>query len=445
MPRDGVLYVTPVMPRETGNGLAMRAAGILEALAHRFDVHLFVVPVAGDLGPPSDFVRGSTARIGGLNLAAKLDPLFSLISRILDPEARARAELTYPKPFLSRFCTGESARCLFDWSNDAPISAVHVMRLYLAPLAHSFLRRPRAEKPFCVLDLDDDEIRTCRRMARLHRDWGDSRKAAAATAEAEKYRALAKRYLAAFDRVLLCSETDALNLADCFPSARFAVVPNGYRAVDPGRRHRPSGQGPLRMLFVGTFGYFPNADAVRFLCHEVLPALRRLTDREVRIDIAGAGGPTTVADLARQAGARLYGFVEDLAPLYAAADIAVVPLRAGGGTRIKVLEAFAHGVPVVTTRVGAEGIDAADGEHLLVAEDGEAFARACLFIKDRPELAASFATRAAALLSTRYGPTQVDAAIAATYGRAEVPPVERPICEAHPVPAREEGSDDARH
>ncbi len=420
MRRDRVLYVTPIMPQRFGNGLAMRAASILEALARSFDVHLFVVPVAGSVNPPFDFVLGSTVRISGLNLAKNLDPLYGLIARVLDPEARARAELAYPKPHLSRFCSGDSARSLFEWSREFPVSAVHVMRLYLAPLALPFVRQAAGDRPFCVLDLDDDDIRTYRRLMRLHSDLGNSRAAAVAAAEAEKYQTFAESYLRGFDRVIVSSEIDAARLAAHFADAHFAVVPNCYRPLHQGGRRRPSDAGPLRLLFVGTFGYVPNVDAALFLCHEVLPLLRRLTDREIRIDLVGAGDTTALASLARHSGVRLHGFVEDLAPFYAAADVAVVPVRAGGGTRIKILEAFAHRVPVVTTRLGAEGIEAADGEHLLFADGAEAFARACLSVKQRPELAVALAARARALLVARYSPAQVEAAIAKAYGHSAV-------------------------
>jgi glycosyltransferase involved in cell wall biosynthesis len=415
MARDSILYVAPIMPQPFGNGLAMRAAMILEALARRFEVHLFVVPVAGDFGPASNFVRTHTMRVEVFDLASHLDPLFGLIARVLDPDHRERAQLAYPKPLFSRFCTGDSAQFLFEWSGNRAVTAVHVMRLYLAPLAVPFLRAASSERPFCVLDLDDDDVRTCRRLMRLHRHLGDCRAAAAAAAEAQKYRTLADAHLRLFDRALVSSGRDARRLAASFPGTRFAVVPNGYPPLDDVPRPPPSGAGPLRLLFVGTFGYFPNLDAALFLCREVLPALCRSGDRDIRIDLVGAGNTVALAGLARYPGVTVHGFVEDLAPFYAAADVAVVPVRVGGGTRIKILEAFAHRVPVVTTRIGAEGIDAADGQHLLIADDAEAFARACHTVKQRPELAADRANHAAALLVERYSPAQVDAAFAAAY------------------------------
>jgi glycosyltransferase involved in cell wall biosynthesis len=415
MRRESVLYIVPVMPQRFGNGLAMRAAMMLGALARRFDVHLFVVPVMGDAGSPSNFVRNNTVRIGWLDPASNLDPLCRLMARVLDPDARAQAELAYSKPWLSRFCTGDSARFLFEWGSQFTVDAVHVMRLYLASLALPFLRLPPAGRPLCVLDLDDDDALTWRRLMRLHSDLGDSRAAALAAAEAEKYRTHAESYLGGFDRVLVCSEIDAARLRERFPGLCCAVVPNGYQSVDLDRPPRPRRDRHLQLILVGTFGYFPNLDAALFLCREVLPALRRLTDREIRVDLVGSGCRTAMAGFAGRPEVRLHDFVKDLAPLYAAADVAVVPVRAGGGTRIKILEAFAHGVPVVTTPLGAEGIEAADGVHLLLAADAEAFARACLRLKDTPELADRLAAQAADLLAARYTPARVDAALAEAY------------------------------
>ena len=410
-----VLYVTPVMPQTFGNGLAMRAAMVLGGLARRFNVHLYVVPVTGDLEPPSDFVRSRTVRIGSLDLARHLDPLYGLIARVSNPDERARAELAYPRPYLSRFCTSASASFMLDWSSACSFAAVHVMRLYLAPLALPFLRRPPADRPFCVLDLDDDDVRTFRRLMDIYNDSGHSRAAAVAAAEAEKYRSFAQTYLGSFDCVTVCSEADAARLGDRFPRVRFAVVPNVFQPVARVLQHHPTELGPLRLLFVGTFGYFPNVDAALFLCREVLPALRRFTNREIRIDLVGSGSKAAMAGLQEDFEVQLRDFVQELAPLYAAADVAVVPLRAGGGTRIKILESFAHGVPVVTTRLGAEGIDAADGVHLLFADNAKDFAHACLRIKEAPEFAAGLAARGADLLTARYSPARIEAELSKAY------------------------------
>jgi glycosyltransferase involved in cell wall biosynthesis len=172
----------------------------------------------------------------------------------------------------------------------------------------------------------------------------------------------------------------------------------------------------LRLLFVATLGCYPNADGAVFLCREVIPALRQLTGREVHVDMVGSGATDSVRALGEEAGVHLHGYVDNLDEYYASADVAVVPLRTGGGTRIKILEAFAYGVPVVSTSLGAEGLEAVPDEHLLLGDTPEAFARACLRIKDDSAFAKALACRAAVLLSAKYSPEKIRESIAALYG-----------------------------
>jgi glycosyltransferase involved in cell wall biosynthesis len=410
-----MLYVTPIMPQRSGGGLAMRAGLVLEALARRFDVQLCVVPVAGPQEQPSDFVLRHAARVHSLDLERNLDPYFALIDRIKDPEERRRAALRYPKPFLSRYCTGESAQTLSEWVGEDPLAAVHIMRLYLAPFVEPFLRRQPPGRPVCVLDLDDDEIQTRQRFARLHHERGDRQAAEEESAELEKYVGFAARYLSAFDRVTLSSATDAIRLGRQFTDARFAAVPNGYRMPMPKPHRASSSGGALRLLFVGTLDYFPNADAAWFLCQDVRDALHRLSDQPTAIDIVGASDGQLARHWRAASDIRVHGFVHDLAPLYAAADVAIIPLRAAGGTRIKILEAFAHRAPVVSTSIGAEGIDVVDGVHILIGDNADQLARACIRIKETPTLGDSLTEQAADLLVKSHSPSCVDAAIGAIY------------------------------
>lgn len=413
MPRRRLLQVTPVMPAPTGGGLAMRAASTLKALSGHFDVDLLVVPVAGAATTPSDFALQHATTVQCLDLEGYLDPHFALIARLKDSVHREQTLRAYPKPHLSRYCTSDGARHLYQWRDRRAVAAVHVMRLYLAPLADLFLRLPDRERPLCVLDLDDDEILTRRRLADLHCRRGDRESAEREESELQKYAAFAARYLPAFDRVTVCSTADADRLARQHTRARFAVVPNGYD-VEQVNQRTPSASGPLRLLFVGTLDYFPNADAARFLCTDVGEALHRLWDHEMEIDIVGSGGDGLAGDL-DDSGARIHGYVPSVTPFYAAADVAIIPIRAGGGTRIKILEAFAHRVPVVSTTIGTEGLDAIDGEHLLIGDDAESLARACLRVKSSPALAHSLAEQAAALCSASHGAAAIEKAIRDVY------------------------------
>lgn len=393
----------------------MRAGMTLEALAQRFDVQLFVVPVAGGAERPSDFVLQHTNRVHSLDLETHLDPYYALIQRLKDADRRREAEALYPKPSLSRYCTGASARFLKDWAGPELPAALHVMRLYLAPFAEPFLRLQLPERPICVLDVDDDEVQTRRRLSDLHHRRGERLEAAREASEEGKYAAFAANFFPAFDRVTAASVLDVDALGRRHRGGRFAHLPNGYACLDKPLPRKPAVDGKLRLIFVGTLDYLPNRDAVEFLCSGVREALRRQAGRGVEIDIVGACTPAMQDRWAEDPEITLHGFVDRPTPHYAAADVAIVPLRAGGGTRIKILEAFAHGVPVVSTSVGAEGLDVIDGEHLVIGDDAESLAAACWGVKFNPARARALADRGTRLLTRSYGATSIATAVGAIY------------------------------
>ncbi len=417
--KPSIVLLTPIMPQAGGNGLAMRAGLVLAGLARHWDVDLFVCPVAGGPREPPPFVTRHARRIGLLDLSDCADAHAKMISRVRDPGERARQMLAYPRPWLSRFCTQRAADRLRQWLGPDPPSAVHLMRLYLAPFVEHEWLAPLAARPAAILDLDDDEGSTRRGLADLHDAAGDAVAAGVERAEAGKYDMLAARLLPRFDRVLTCSDDDAERLALVHPGARFAVLPNACPLPDPPALGRPRRDGPLRLLFVGTLDYPPNAGAVRYLADAVVPVLAR-HNVTAQIDVVGPRASPGLTSCAARAGLRLAGQVEDLRPWYAAADIAVVPLRAGGGTRIKVLEAFAHGVPVVASGTGAAGLGLVHEQHYLRADDAETMACACERLHRNPELARRLAAEALALLRRHFTPACVHARLAGIYAGLEL-------------------------
>jgi glycosyltransferase involved in cell wall biosynthesis len=153
---------------------------------------------------------------------------------------------------------------------------------------------------------------------------------------------------------------------------------------------------------VGSLGYAPNVDAAVTLGRLILPRLRAGAGRPVELQIVGSRPPPDVARLGELSGVSVAADVPSVTPYYVRSRVAVAPLRAGGGSRIKVLEALAHRCPVVATRVGAEGLDVRDGEHLLVADGPERFAGACLELLAGDELAARLAEAGRDLVESRY-------------------------------------------
>ena len=191
------------------------------------------------------------------------------------------------------------------------------------------------------------------------------------TANRRRWRALEHRIADAVESVVVCSEDDRRHLG----AGNAAVIPNGYPPPD-----RPAGslatRHPPTMLLVGALTYAPNADAARFLVREVLPRVReRLPGTRVRLV---GHHDERVRDLGGVEGVSLVGRVPDVVAELRLADVIVVPVRFGGGTRVKILEAFAHRIPVVSTTIGCEGLGAIPGRHLLVADEPDAVASACV-------------------------------------------------------------------
>jgi sugar transferase (PEP-CTERM/EpsH1 system associated) len=206
------------------------------------------------------------------------------------------------------------------------------------------------------------------------------------------------RYAARFDRCIAVSEADRRLLLAANPRLRVDVVPNG---VDT-KTYQPlpmNGRSPA-LLFVGHMGYEPNVDAALFLTQEILPHIRRAVP-DVELWLVGRNPSPAVNRLQRD-GVYVSGTVSDLLPYYGRSAVCVVPLRAGGGTRLKILEAMALNRPVVSTTIGSEGIDAVDGEHLLNADGAEAFARQVVRTMQDRELSERLAANARQLVVSRY-------------------------------------------
>lgn len=183
----------------------------------------------------------------------------------------------------------------------------------------------------------------------------------------------------AVDRVLLSSERDALRSG--LPNV--TVVPNTYD-----RPERPAGRiavgEPPVALFQATFDYAPNLDAAQWLMTEVEPPLReRLPDLQLRL----VGKPVPgVRRWHSPPGVTVVGIAPQMEPELRRADITVSPIRYGSGTRLKILESFAHRVPVVSTTMGADGLEVEDEVHLLIADSPEDFANSCERLLTDPAL-----------------------------------------------------------
>lgn len=188
-------------------------------------------------------------------------------------------------------------------------------------------------------------------------------------------------------------------------AARVEVVPNGVDCDRYAGLPLADRTGPPLVLYIGTMSWRSNAAAAIYLAASVMPAIRERVPG-ARLRIVGRDPLPEVRELARDAHVEVTGTVPDVIPHLAEAHALAVPLESGGGTRLKILEAFAAGLPVVSTPVGAEGIDAVPDRHLVVTERTE-FADALAAVLVDPARARAMATAARALVLERYDWTAV--------------------------------------
>ena len=155
------------------------------------------------------------------------------------------------------------------------------------------------------------------------------------------------------------------------------------------------------MVFTAKMDFRPNVDAVLWFAQEVLPLIRQEVP-EARFWVVGKDPHPRLAPLADDPGVRLTGWVEDVRPFIAAAAVYAIPLRIGGGTRLKVLEAMAMGKAIVSTTLGCEGFDLVPGQELVIADTPEVFARAVLALLADPERRARIGRAARRFAGSRY-------------------------------------------
>jgi polysaccharide biosynthesis protein PslH len=205
-----------------------------------------------------------------------------------------------------------------------------------------------------------------------------------------------------FDHVVAVSEEDAAVFRREYGVQRVSSVPTG---VDTDF-FRPSGvvtQRPSSIVFTGSMDWMPNEDGMEHFVAEILPRIEQAVP-EVTVTIVGRNPTARVKALAEgRPSITVTGTVPDVRPFLESAAVVVVPLRIGGGTRIKIYEAMGMERAVVSTTIGAEGLDVTDGEHIVLADDPKAFADAVIALLRAPDRAARIGQAAAAHVRAHFG------------------------------------------
>ena len=387
-----LLVLAPIEPARNGNGLAMRTGLFCSAAAaHGLDVQVVVVPVAGQLPPEVVRERAATVVAPGGEEARS-----GAIELVADPVWRDRFARAGALPLLARSASPGLVGPVVAAAGRA--DSVLVMRSYLAPLGAAVAERLAVR--WAALDLDEDD-------AGFAAACGDA-------GESSAYERLLSVFGPCFDGFSAASAAEAAVIGGRH-GLRVEHVPNAVGIPDAARRRSRRDAIPS-LLFVGNLTYEPNVEAATILVEQVLPEIDSRLGPGVRVTLAGEPD----GRVGRLAGPSVdvLGYVADLRPLYASASVAVVPLAAGAGTRIKVLEAFAHGVPLVASTRAVSGLEVSDGRHLLVADGAARTAAAVERILGDAKLADRLSVEARTLVIERYSTEAVVPAIRGLFDSA---------------------------
>lgn len=409
--RPRVLFLTPIIPAPTGNGLAMRAALAVDGLARSCRLATAVVPISDPQGDPAA-MAWVAERSERAVLVPLEEPAEAARGWLGAPSGRRLATVVGSLPARARGVSPGSGLAARELLGRDAFDAVWLLRLYMVGAIVPFLEL--LPRPRLILDSDDDDEATLASIAAVHARHGDTAAAEGARAESEAYGRLAAHCLSWFDRVLAASPADARSLAARHGLETTATLPNAVPIGPPRVCTRDFGEAP-NLVFVGNCDYAPNRHAVERLALRILPAIReKLPGAGLRI--VGAGGGERVAGLGRRDGVTVHGALRELDEVYRDADLAVIPLEAGGGSRLKILELFANGIPVVSTPEGVAGLDVDDGRELLVAADDQGLVAATVRVATEPGLAARLTTRASEFVAREHDRDRITRELAVIAG-----------------------------
>jgi glycosyltransferase involved in cell wall biosynthesis len=254
----------------------------------------------------------------------------------------------------------ELAEAIYDITATQHFDIIHVHNAYMAPYIDCIAPNSKSKT---VLDLHNVPYTQWQRMMlnernlyrkiQLFRDWIFKKHATG-------------KYIRRYDKTLVVSEMDKDILLKDFPKINLENIPIGFNTDEFRPLNQPSTFRTL--MFIGSMFYGPNRDAAIYLCHQIFPLVKQQI-QDAQLLIVGSSPSEDVLRLQdRTSGVVVTGYVDSVIPYYEQSCLTLVPLRAGSGTRVKILESMALGRPVVSTKLGCEGLQVTNGDNILIAD-----------------------------------------------------------------------------
>lgn len=374
-----ILALSSWWPEPADNGARLRISHLLRALAHQHEVHL----IAFAQGAVSETDR---VRMEEVCASARAVPMATWTPRRVD----VVASLWHAEPASVRATWNPAfdtlvRKCAAGVKPDLVIA----FQLGVAPYARSVAGIPRILEEVEVTRFLDHYLgeHDPRRRLRAWLTW-------------YKQRNYVARLLRDFDACSVVSAREQACLHTFAPDAiPVAIIPNGADVA--GCAQNWDDPEPDTLIYPGALSYDANMDAMVHFLSTIFPSIKAARPH-VRLRITGKADPAQRAALPLVDGVELTGYVPDVRPVVARSWVEVVPLRTGGGSRLKVLEALALGTPIVSTPKGIEGLDLVHNQHVLVADSPVDFAAATLAILQQPDLRKKLTTAGHQIVRERY-------------------------------------------
>lgn len=378
-----ILVVTSRLPFPPREGHQLRSWHLLKALASSHEVTLLSFR-------RNDDQPGDPVELRDMLAGFESFPIPSEGSRVVFAHALARGVLSRTPFLVAKYDSPDLRKRLGELARQADV--VHFDMLPL--MAHADLVPAGTPVVYNAHNVEHALLET---RARMETRWPVR---AFLVGQSPRLREFECAAVGRAELVLACSDSDAMQLRALAGGCDVEVIANG---VDlEGNQPAPTPPAhPARLVFVGQMGWFPNRDGVDWFLRDVFP--RILAARpDAQFVLVGKPGDLAVPETVAGS-VTLAGFVDDLQPWVHDAAVYVVPLRAGSGTRLKVLEAMALGKAIVTTCIGSEGIALEDGESAVFADDEAAFADAVVALIGDPQRVADLGAKARVVAEAQYG------------------------------------------
>lgn len=405
-----VLWASHLIPYPPKSGVHLRSFHLLRGVAARHDVEL----VAFIQEPWLRIFYGSREEGLAESERALREICRSVRFFTIDSLARqggkwrtALAGLLLPPCYTLRWLESRAARAAFaDAGRSGQFGLAHFDTIGLAPYRSLLDAVPAT--------LGHHNVESHMLLRRAANERSVLRRAYFAQ-EGRRVQSYEARIAGRFAAHLTCSDLDSARLRALAPQANAVTIPNGVD-IDYFQPHEVGSTTPS-IIFVGSLNWYPNVEAVLFLLREIWPALK-MRIPALHLDIVGSAPPRAVLELAStHADVIVHGFVEDVRPYLDAADVYVCPIRDGGGTKLKLLDAFAMRKCVVAHPVACEGIDAIPGRHVEHAESAEDFVGTITRLLQRPAGRAAMGRAARELVTEKYSFAQIGSRLADLFSR----------------------------